>query len=106
MYNIYENFNKFLYILTLFSDLSLGEINNNIKQRTELSDNQKSMLHLPGVCMITLNIVRGDIFMQPVPLQTLTNGCEFSRSVPYTMTICKLYRGEQAVILVKKITGH
>jgi hypothetical protein len=36
MYNIYENFNKFLYILTLFSDqnLSLGEINNNIKQRT------------------------------------------------------------------------
>lgn len=75
MYNIYENFNKFLYILTLFSDLSLGEINNNIKQRTELSDNQKSMLHHGN--MIT-------------PLST----------------ICKLYRGEQAVILVKKITGH
>jgi len=40
---------------------------------------------LPGVCMFTLNIVRGDIFIQSVPLQTLTNGCEFSRSFPYNI---------------------
>lgn len=40
---------------------------------------------LPGVvCMITLNIVRGDIFIQSVPLQILTNAeCFFPVSPLY-----------------------